>query len=404
MADKKISQLTGASTPLAGTEVLPIVQSGSTVKVSIDDVTKGRTVNATTFDTDVAAAGVTLSGTTLSADGTNTNISINITPKGTGDLLTTKAHVSGTFSKNTGDENTWGVRITDLTAQAAGVGGGLVLVGNYTDGGAKAAFAAIAGAKVNGTTGNNLGDLKIYSSDVAGLLQERGSFKSTGDLAINNGNLVVGTAGKGIADSSSVARVSIASGSTVINESGADLDFRVEGVSDTDALVVDASTGRTGFGTNSPDAKVQVLSTAAIPSYKISGNSNSQGTAQKITVVRQYPVVSLGTKLIIPFFNQGVLNSTTICKVWGHGARYNTRESLGFEITFCVGNVSTTLDNLVSWGGNGNYSSIAVNGNNIEITFTTAYTSATANGIFATIEFMCNDHTLTVDVANIAMN
>lgn len=39
MADKKISQLNGATTPLAGTEVLPIVQSGSTVKVASDDLT-----------------------------------------------------------------------------------------------------------------------------------------------------------------------------------------------------------------------------------------------------------------------------------------------------------------------------------------------------------------------------
>lgn len=45
MADKKISALTAASTPLAGTEVLPIVQSGSTVKVSIADVTAGRSVS-----------------------------------------------------------------------------------------------------------------------------------------------------------------------------------------------------------------------------------------------------------------------------------------------------------------------------------------------------------------------
>jgi len=44
MADLKISQLTGATTPLAGTEVLPIVQSGSTVKVSIADLTAGRAV------------------------------------------------------------------------------------------------------------------------------------------------------------------------------------------------------------------------------------------------------------------------------------------------------------------------------------------------------------------------
>jgi hypothetical protein len=34
MADLKISQLTGATTPLAGTEVLPIVQSGATKKVA----------------------------------------------------------------------------------------------------------------------------------------------------------------------------------------------------------------------------------------------------------------------------------------------------------------------------------------------------------------------------------
>jgi hypothetical protein len=44
MADKKISALTSSSTPLAGTEVLPIVQSGSTVKVAVSDLTAGRAV------------------------------------------------------------------------------------------------------------------------------------------------------------------------------------------------------------------------------------------------------------------------------------------------------------------------------------------------------------------------
>jgi hypothetical protein len=38
MADKKISALTAATTPLAGTEVLPIVQTGTTVKASIANV------------------------------------------------------------------------------------------------------------------------------------------------------------------------------------------------------------------------------------------------------------------------------------------------------------------------------------------------------------------------------
>ena len=107
MADLKISQLPAATTPLAGTEVLPIVQSGSTVQVSVDNLTAGKaisattvtattvtatTVNGTTFDTNVAAAGVTLAGTTLAADGTDTNISLTLTPKGTGVVTTGKTY------------------------------------------------------------------------------------------------------------------------------------------------------------------------------------------------------------------------------------------------------------------------------------------------------------------------
>lgn len=57
MADKKISALTAATTPLAGTEVLPIVQSGATVKVSIADVTAGRAVSATSIATGLGAVG-----------------------------------------------------------------------------------------------------------------------------------------------------------------------------------------------------------------------------------------------------------------------------------------------------------------------------------------------------------
>jgi len=44
MADAKISALTAATTPLAGTEVLPIVQSGTTKKVSVANLTAGRVV------------------------------------------------------------------------------------------------------------------------------------------------------------------------------------------------------------------------------------------------------------------------------------------------------------------------------------------------------------------------
>ena len=47
MADKKISALTASTTPLAGTEVLPIVQGGATVKVSVANLTAGRNAGMT---------------------------------------------------------------------------------------------------------------------------------------------------------------------------------------------------------------------------------------------------------------------------------------------------------------------------------------------------------------------
>lgn len=45
MADTKISALPASTTPLAGTEVLPLVQSGATKKVAVSDLTTGRSVS-----------------------------------------------------------------------------------------------------------------------------------------------------------------------------------------------------------------------------------------------------------------------------------------------------------------------------------------------------------------------
>jgi hypothetical protein len=112
MADLKISQLPSASTPLAGTEVLPIVQSGSTVQVSVNNLTAGKAVSASTvsattvtattlqgsLDTNVAAAKLTVSGTSVVASGTDTNISLTLTPKGSG-VVTTAASYSDAAGK-----------------------------------------------------------------------------------------------------------------------------------------------------------------------------------------------------------------------------------------------------------------------------------------------------------------
>lgn len=60
MADKKISALPASTTPLTGTEVLPIVQSSTTKQVSVNDLTAGKTVK--TGDLLVGATASALQG------------------------------------------------------------------------------------------------------------------------------------------------------------------------------------------------------------------------------------------------------------------------------------------------------------------------------------------------------
>lgn len=66
MADLKISQLPNASTPLAGTEMLPIVQAGVTDKVTVDNLLARLTAAPPAIGTTTPSTGAF---TTLSATG-----------------------------------------------------------------------------------------------------------------------------------------------------------------------------------------------------------------------------------------------------------------------------------------------------------------------------------------------
>lgn len=101
MSDKKISQLTAATTPLAGTEVLPIVQSAATVKVATDDLTvKNVRSNATSGILQIVGPGA---GTTRTMTTPNTNFTAARTDAAqsfTGDqTLSTGNLVIGTAGK-----------------------------------------------------------------------------------------------------------------------------------------------------------------------------------------------------------------------------------------------------------------------------------------------------------------
>lgn len=61
MADTKISALPASTVPLAGTEVLPIVQSSTTKQVSVANLTAGRTFNALGMTLTSTDAGATAS-------------------------------------------------------------------------------------------------------------------------------------------------------------------------------------------------------------------------------------------------------------------------------------------------------------------------------------------------------
>jgi hypothetical protein len=65
MADVKISGLPASTVPLAGTEVLPIVQSGVTKKVAVSDLTAGRAVSAASLALTTTPLPVTSGGTGL---------------------------------------------------------------------------------------------------------------------------------------------------------------------------------------------------------------------------------------------------------------------------------------------------------------------------------------------------
>jgi hypothetical protein len=85
----------------------------------------------------------------------------------------------------------------------------------------------------------------------------------------------------GIGTTSPAAKLSV-DGSAIFNESGADVDFRIESDTDTHALFVQGSDGNVGIGTASPDANLTVngaasfaAGTALLPSIASSGDLNT---------------------------------------------------------------------------------------------------------------------------------
>lgn len=90
MPDSKISGLTSATTPLAGTEVLPIVQGGQTRQVSVANLTAGRGISVTTLSMSGQLTNTLATGTAPFVISSTTRVSnLNVATAGTADTLTT---------------------------------------------------------------------------------------------------------------------------------------------------------------------------------------------------------------------------------------------------------------------------------------------------------------------------
>lgn len=184
MADKKISALTASTTPLAGTEVLPIVQGGSTVKVSVANLTDGRVVTASNL-------GVNVASPANRVDVDDGGVTVRFSGQPTLALSNAFMHIvgnpagAGGFRLGVG----WNVGIDGTNWRTGGDGGnngGGYIAGNYGDG------------ALDFYTVPNVGGSSQTISDATFGTLKRMRISSTGDVTAYTGNFVLGTAGKGI--------------------------------------------------------------------------------------------------------------------------------------------------------------------------------------------------------------
>jgi hypothetical protein len=217
MADKKISALTSATTPLAGTEVLPIVQSGATVKVPVSDLTAGRAVNTGQL-TVTNATGGTTAANYLVVRGSTAN-----------DTNYPALELQGGTLYQAG-------RAPKLAVGNAGLGVGLY--GGYLS----STFTAQYGVYLDSSIG------LLLQSSASGAPVTKLSLDTGNNVTISLGNLVIGTAGKGISLPGGITWTSGAgSPEAVVTAPVGSLYSRSDGGAGTSLYVKESGSGNTGW-------------------------------------------------------------------------------------------------------------------------------------------------------------
>ena len=195
MADSKISALPASTIPLAGTEVLPIVQSSTTKQVSVANLTAGRDIAATSLTT-AAVQATNSGGLALKNSGGTTQLSLGA---GGGDNITlsvatniTPANAAVTISPT----GTGTVTINPTTASTmnnVSVGATTALTGRFTT------VTATTGNFVVGTSGQGVDFSATSGTGTSELLADyeegtwEAAFLTTGGSVTINSSIKTGT-------------------------------------------------------------------------------------------------------------------------------------------------------------------------------------------------------------------
>ena len=201
MADTKISALPASTVPLAGTEVLPIVQSSSTKQVSVANLTAGRSFSAlgmTLTSTDAGAAAAPIidlyrDSASPAASDTLGEIEFNGEDSAGNKQAYGLIHASSLSPTSTAEQG----QLHFETATAGALTEKMIigttnLVINE--------IGAIFNVRIEGDT-----DANLFCTDATNSRVGVGTVGPTakldvvgGDIRIDNGNLIIGTSGKGI--------------------------------------------------------------------------------------------------------------------------------------------------------------------------------------------------------------
>jgi hypothetical protein len=229
MADKKISALPASTTPLAGTEVLPIVQSGTTKQVSVANLTAGRAVTASSLTSAAVTASAGYTGGNayplISQQATTAS-----NTEGPGLLFKVDPNNIGTF------RNAATIRVSQRTANYDNVIFSANANGSLTDVFSISSYLSESSLSPSANNSFSLGRSAVRWSTIFGV-----------DANLT-GNVVIATAGKGLDFGSSVLwRTGAGSPEGVVTAAVGSLYTRTDGGLLTTLYVKESGAGNTGW-------------------------------------------------------------------------------------------------------------------------------------------------------------